>query len=262
MLRRFADLPVRFLSAVAMVAAGVGFIWVGGHVFNVAICLLVILLVQELTVLCSGKDIARWHAWGVAAAIGAVCATMAWGLAGTDYQRLLVVAVPLACSATLSRGRTKFAIFGIAALLAAWAFADLRAQAGVVVAYWFVCAVAATDIAGYFGGKLLRGPLVAPAISKGKRWSGTASGWVCAALTGAIFSEYIGSWVVWFSILVAVFSQIGDLAESWLKRQSNMDDSSAAIPGHGGVFDRFDGYVGAGTMLWLVQALNLLPAVQ
>jgi phosphatidate cytidylyltransferase len=56
-------------------------------------------------------------------------------------------------------------------------------------------------------------------------------------------------------------SQIGDIAESAVKRKMGVKDSSNMLPGHGGVFDRFDGMLGAAVMLLLVESLTEFPPV-
>ena len=71
--------------------------------------------------------------------------------------------------------------------------------------------------------------------------------------TGATF-ELVGT-----SIAVAMASQMGDIAESAVKRMMGVKDSSTLIPGHGGVLDRFDGMLGAAVLLLLVGQFIGLP---
>jgi len=61
------------------------------------------------------------------------------------------------------------------------------------------------------------------------------------------------------SIAVAMASQMGDIAESAVKRMMGVKDSSTLIPGHGGVLDRFDGMLGAAVFLLLVGQFVGLP---
>jgi phosphatidate cytidylyltransferase len=126
---------------------------------------------------------------------------------------------------------------------------------------WLVAVVVATDVAGYFAGKALGGPKFWPRVSPKKTWSGTAAGWLAAAAVGAVFAAEagIGLGVVVLSVLVSMASQAGDVAESALKRKMGVKDSSGLIPGHGGLFDRFDGMLGAAAMVLLVLSIWGLP---
>lgn len=121
-----------------------------------------------------------------------------------------------------------------------------------MVILWLVALVIATDTAGYFAGKTIGGPKFWARISPKKTWAGTIAGWIAAALVGLLFGG-VGLMVI--SALVAFASQMGDAAESALKRHTGIKDSSNLIPGHGGVFDRFDAMMGAALV---VTVLNLL----
>jgi phosphatidate cytidylyltransferase len=105
------------------------------------------------------------------------------------------------------------------------------------------------DTAAMFGGKLLKGPKLAPTVSPGKTRSGALSGVVAGVLVAPLFGwlafQPAGLVVPVWKLMVcaavwAIMGQVGDLAESLFKREAGVKDSSALIPGHGGVLDRFD----------------------
>jgi phosphatidate cytidylyltransferase len=109
-------------------------------------------------------------------------------------------------------------------------------------------AIWATDIGAYFAGRLVGGPKLAPQISPNKTWAGLFGGMIAAAIALAIatsFSTFPKSAAnaLLIGILLALFGQIGDLFESWLKRRAGVKDSSNLIPGHGGLLDRVDGII-------------------
>lgn len=106
----------------------------------------------------------------------------------------------------------------------------------------------ATDSGAYFAGKTIGGAKLAPSISPNKTWAGLLGG-ITASVTIAILAKNIVPWpntlisVITIGVMVAVFGQIGDLFESWLKRKQGVKDSGNLLPGHGGVLDRLDGYI-------------------
>ncbi len=133
---------------------------------------------------------------------------------------------------------------------------------GLIIAVWLALIVAAADMGGYFAGRAIGGPKLAPVLSPNKTWAGAIGGIVFAMVVSIIFAIVVGDSAVILAIiaaLTAVVSQAGDLIESATKRRFGVKDSSALIPGHGGVLDRFDALAGAslfvGFALWLFPVL-------
>ncbi len=113
------------------------------------------------------------------------------------------------------------------------------------------------------GWALYGGPKFWPKVSPKKTWSGTVAGWVGAGLIGWGFVgvEGAGLGLIGVSVSLAMAAQMGDIAESAIKRKMGVKDSSALIPGHGGVMDRFDGMVGAAVLLLVAGPLAAVPPV-
>ena len=162
---------------------------------------------------------------------------------------------------TRRRDRRLSAAWAAAAMISGYGLIYLRNEAGTPAILWLVLVVIASDVMGYFAGRILGGPKFWPAISPKKTWSGTVAGWVGAALVGLgfVMAGYAGWGLVALSPLVAFGGQMGDIAESWVKRRAGVKDSSALIPGHGGVLDRFDAMTGAVVLLILLSLLANLP---
>lgn len=107
------------------------------------------------------------------------------------------------------------------------------------------------DTAAYFSGKTFGRRKLAPAISPGKSWEGVYGALVAVAIYAAILAQtkLLQPWAlpVWMWVVVAwaltAVSIVGDLLESWFKRQAGMKDSSQLLPGHGGVLDRIDSLI-------------------
>ena len=138
---------------------------------------------------------------------------------------------------------------------------------GITAIFVLFAIVWTTDIAGYFVGRAIGGPKLAPSISPKKTWSGAIAGLVGSMIVMALGAKYIaGANVLALVIVTAVLSvvsQAGDLGESALKRRFNVKDSSQVIPGHGGVLDRLDGFWAAavcGALIGLVRGGFAEPA--
>ena len=128
-------------------------------------------------------------------------------------------------------------------------------KASFVMTLWFILMVWSVDIGAYIVGSNLKGPKLAPKISPNKTWSGLIGGAILAASVSFIYM-YITKNIynlpfpiseqlkyAQLGVLIAIVSQIGDLIESAIKRYLGIKDSSALIPGHGGIFDRIDGLI-------------------
>jgi phosphatidate cytidylyltransferase len=103
-----------------------------------------------------------------------------------------------------------------------------------------------TDILGYFAGRAIGGPKLLPAISPKKTWSGAIVGTLGAMIVAVLVANYFGAFntaaIAIIALLLSIMAQLGDLLESWVKRQFGAKDASHLIPGHGGVMDRLDGF--------------------
>ena len=103
-----------------------------------------------------------------------------------------------------------------------------------------------TDILGYFAGRAIGGPKLLPAISPKKTWSGAIAGTLGAMIVAVLVANYSGAFnttaIALIALLLSIMAQLGDLLESWVKRQFGAKDASHLIPGHGGVMDRLDGF--------------------
>ncbi len=123
---------------------------------------------------------------------------------------------------------------------------------------WLFATVWSTDVFAYLGGRLLGGPKIWPRVSPSKTWSGTLIGILAGAVLGSVWLLYgvhpapPVAPLVLLSAAVALVSQAGDAFESALKRRFGVKDTSALVPGHGGVMDRLDGFVAAVVFAFLV----------
>lgn len=157
--------------------------------------------------------------------------------------------------ALAAAGASGFAVLYLGAPLGA--LGALAMQAGREVVLLLLVVVMASDIAQYYGGRLLGRRLLAPVVSPKK----TIEGAVCGVVTGAATLTVAGAWWlpgvppgsrIVLGVTLAVLGIAGDLFESHLKRSSGMKDASNLIPGHGGVLDRLDALLFAAPVYYTV----------
>ena len=122
-------------------------------------------------------------------------------------------------------------------------FIHLRQSSDFIGVFVFIISFAIlVDVSAYLVGSTLKGKKLAPRISPNKTISGFFGGiliplFFCILIYGK--ENYFIN-IIFFSIVMSILSQIGDLIESKFKRYCNVKDSSNLIPGHGGILDRMD----------------------
>lgn len=117
--------------------------------------------------------------------------------------------------------------------------------------------ICAADIGAWLFGRMLGGDKMWERISANKTWAGQIAGIICGTLVyvayglllGVPFTSAVG--MIWTGISVALLSQYGDLTASWIKRRMDIKDFGNILPGHGGMLDRFDGWIYALPLVWL-----------
>jgi len=137
---------------------------------------------------------------------------------------------------------------------------------------FLLCAVWAGDIVALYVGRSLGRTKLAPRLSPNKTWEGAIGSVLGSLLVTFLlivlavqlsrrdihvlaFAGPISHWL-FLALLVNVAAQVGDLAESALKRSAGVKDSGALLPGHGGVLDRIDALLLAAPVLWYAQVIQ------
>jgi len=134
----------------------------------------------------------------------------------------------------------------------------LRIEAGREWVFLALFTTFGSDTAAYFIGKAFGRHKLAPGISPGKTWEGAIAGVFGGVIISLLFilstplQLPLGyGQAVLLGVLISVFGQLGDLAESLLKRNAGVKDSGGLMPGHGGLLDRMDSVVLAGVVVYL-----------
>ena len=256
---KFDDLKTRVLSAIVMLLIAGFAIWAGGMIFLVAISAAVALMIWELTsMVAPGRDRLPF----ILASIGAL-GVLGWHWAPSNIGFALVFAPALVAVGLLKENRRVFAIYSVMVCVAGIGFYSLRQDFGLVWIIWLALVVIASDVMGYFAGRLIGGPKFWPKVSPKKTWSGTVAGWLGAIVVAFFFLNYTdnAAELIVISVALALAAQMGDIAESAIKRKAGVKDSSNLIPGHGGLLDRFDGMLGASVILVIIQQFIDFPSL-
>lgn len=254
---RWSDLLPRVLSAIVMVAIGLGGMCLGTYWFHTLISIVCALMIWELVCI---LDTGRTRSQYILAGATAVALLVAPEISPSFAMPLLLLPSMLGFS-RMQTGGVVYGIFSALILFAGYGLISLRDDLGLVWMLWLVLVVVGTDVAGYFAGRMIGGPKLWPRVSPKKTWSGAIAGWACAMLVGWVFSVITGAYIglIGISVAVSMASQLGDIAESSIKRRYGVKDSSSLIPGHGGVLDRFDGMIGAAVFLVFAGELAGFP---
>ncbi|MGB3316610.1 MAG: phosphatidate cytidylyltransferase [Albidovulum sp.] len=258
---KWADLAPRLISGAVMALGGLALIWMGGVWFAGLAIVAAGLMVWELAAMTDRGRPSEAVLFGLLASV-------ALGLVLYTHNPLHMPLLALPVLAGLLRParpmKLDYAIYAAMIMAASYGLVAFREGYGMLWLLWLILVVVVTDIAGYFAGRVFGGPKFWPRFSPKKTWSGTASGWVAAAIVGVIFLQIstAGRDLIWISALLAFASQLGDIAESAIKRRAGVKDSSNLIPGHGGLMDRFDGVLGAALFMLLVAQLTDVPVVR
>ena len=152
------------------------------------------------------------------------------------------------------------ALFGWVMLLAAWVGINdiwnrINGHNYIMLMLLLVWAV---DIGAYFSGRIFGKRKLADQVSPKKTWEGvwgaTILGLIVYYLFASLFGlSFLAGWssLPWV-IVMMFFAVMGDLCESMLKRQTGIKDSSAVLPGHGGLFDRLDAFLAVVPLFFLL----------
>jgi len=159
------------------------------------------------------------------------------------------------------------ALMGVLVLVPAWVGLNHLRAAGfqfgntdnnlLLILYVF-CVVWVADIGAYFAGRAFGKAKLAPRVSPGKSWAGVYGGLVAVAVLALVASLLASAsltetiMLVVATLVTGLVSVLGDLLESMLKRFRGIKDSSALLPGHGGILDRIDSLTAAAPVFALI----------
>lgn len=141
-----------------------------------------------------------------------------------------------------------------------WLFVMLAAINSVGARPWIILLllmiIVGADVGAWFFGRILGGDKMWERLSAGKTWSGQIAGIICgtfmSVMYGLLGTDTFMPQLMWIGISVSLLSQYGDLTASWIKRRMGIKDFGTILPGHGGILDRFDGWIYVLPLVWLI----------
>lgn len=259
-----SELAKRIATAVPAAALLLLATWLGGWIFFGTAALLALLAVRELHHICGKAGRRSDLLFSMLIAL--------WLLSVPHNPHMLVSGLALLAlmlTRDLLRGNpaeldrvivTPFvALYPSAGLLALLLIRGTGPDpAGFALVVSLLLMVWGNDVFAYFGGKTFGRRPMSPRISPNKTWEGFGSG-LLGAVTGMLIAWWLLPGLGAFSwhhllpaaVLVSIFGPVGDLTVSRLKRAAGVKDSSALLPGHGGILDRLDALLLAAPVFWL-----------
>jgi phosphatidate cytidylyltransferase len=251
-------LKPRVAAAAVMGGVAVATAWIGGFIFAAFWWLASIVVLWEWQRLVGGaRPAERVVVGGLMVALAALFALHNSVLGAVATLVLAVAAVGWLGGRSEGIWAAAGALYA-GALVASLVLLRISPSFGLVAILWLFAVVWGADIAAYFGGRLIGGPRLWPAVSPGKTWAGAIVGALAGAALGLLFGAWANRLVAlfWLGLATAIVSELGDLFESALKRRFGVKDSSGLIPGHGGLMDRLDAFVAASLFAAVVAGLN------
>jgi phosphatidate cytidylyltransferase len=249
------ELGKRVASGVVMAALAVGAVVLGGWPFVLFWTAAALGIFWEWSaIVASGAGAARTA--GIAALIIAAVAAGAGQLPSAFIALAAGVAGVAGASTPHRRAWSAGGVAYAGAMLLAPVVLRRDPEFGLLAILFLFAVVWTTDILGYFVGRAIGGPRLAPQISPKKTWSGACGG-ALGALTAGVMVVYVAGTTALLpaacvAFVLSIASQGGDLFESAVKRRFGVKDASHVIPGHGGLMDRLDGFIAAGAVAALV----------
>ena len=250
------ELTIRVLFAVPAATLFLAVTWLGGIFFEITIGMIAIVTIWEIDRIQSKADNPGFLALSLLIGLFIWNSSRMPDLPALIISGILVISTIWAVISkkpVITRKWLSTLFTGIYASVGFLMLVYIRNLGEGTDGFWlifsFFLMIWGNDVFAYFGGKNFGKRPLAPQISPKKTWEGFWFGFLGAG-TGFSIAFYLAGtfplpyWVVIAAVgIVSIAGPLGDIAESSLKRKAGLKDSSSLLPGHGGLFDRFDSMI-------------------
>ena len=261
------EFPKRVLVAIVLIPIVLGCVWAGGPALVTMLALASGLAAWEFYRLAEARGTRALGAPGIvlSALIPVLVHARFLGLWVPPVSLVALLVPVLLTIALFTRGVSGAPLAAVGATLTGVVYTGgmlsfayalryhefvVDARAGTAVVMLPVVVTWLNDSGAYFAGRRWGRAKLMPSVSPGKTWAGAYGAVVASVLATWLFAAFVlPSWahltlrapaIIVVGVVLSVAAQVGDLAESMFKREAGVKDSSALIPGHGGVLDRVD----------------------
>jgi phosphatidate cytidylyltransferase len=263
----------RVLSSVALIPVIFLCIWFGAPWFSLLIGVAALLGVVEFYGLFTHGKWQPLTVFGTLWTLFFICNAHYAGQYGSETARIVGTGALLGSAVVLSWLVAVFSRADSERVVVRWSWSLVGVvYMGWLMAYWILLrdssvwdgrgwvivaafSTFAVDTSAYFVGRMVGRHKLAPSISPAKTWEGAVGGFLAGVGAVVLLAYILGldlgaERLVFIGVLVGFFAQVGDLAESKLKRVAGVKESGALIPGHGGLLDRLDSIVLTGVLVY------------
>ena len=259
----------RIIVSLIAIPLIVGVSYIGKIPFLVFVCLIGLISFLEFGFLTQGKGIKVNFVIGASAVVFQIINVY---LDLISYYNFIIILLLAALITELFRNKGS-AIFNIGSTLLGVLYIGLFASSILMIREFFdysdvlyneggfiiiamLSAIWICDSAAFFLGKAFGKHKLFPRVSPKKSLEGAVAGFIFSLIAMIAAKELILDFFSFadalvIGLIIGIFGQIGDLVESLIKRDADIKDSSKIIPGHGGIFDRFDSFLFSSPIVYL-----------
>ena len=237
------DIKLRSLSALILFSVSFLSLYIGGLYLKIFLSLILIILNFEWMRIVSQK---KWIIRGIISIIFSTLVLFNEGFISMDLVLIVSSILIISSLSSFFNAPSFWSSFGFIYILVSLSVIQWIRDMdnGLMTLLVIISTIIVSDISGYFFGKTISGPKVFKKLSPNKTYSGFFFSLIFGSVWFALILSFVSDKVFLLNLVIGLvivlFSIMGDLLLSFLKRKTQLKDSGNILPGHGGLFDRAD----------------------
>ena len=239
----FKDIKIRSVSALGLALICLTSIYIGNFYLKLLLFSIAVILNFEWMRIIS-QD--QWIIRGLIASFFSALIMFTENYTSLDLLLIITGAILIAAYTSFFKLSVFWSCYGFIYIILSISFFEyIRSiEEGLILILLLLSTIVISDISGYLFGTFFSGPKIFKKISPNKTYSGFSAsiiiGIIWFSLLSMIYSRHEPVIFILIGFFITIFSILGDLFISFLKRKTNTDESGFILPGHGGLFDRAD----------------------